>query len=189
MEFSLPRPGVQVVLLALVLAAAVFDMRYRRIPNWLTAGGAGLGLSLNAFLSRSPSPPHWVLLKASLIGFGVAFGIYFVLYALRAMGGGDVKLMAAVGAVVGWPNWFGIFLVTSILGAIMAILLSLIRGRLAKTLFNVGFILSEMKSGRPAYLGKEELDVRSPKAMSLPHGAVIAIGTLFNLALARHFAQ
>jgi hypothetical protein len=45
-----------------------------------------------------------------------------------------------------------------------------------------------MKSGRPAYTGKEELDVRSPKAMSLPHGAVIAIGTLFYLALAGHFA-
>ena len=45
-----------------------------------------------------------------------------------------------------------------------------------------------MKSGRPAYVGKEELDVHHPKALGLPHGAVIAVGTLFYLALAAHFA-
>ena len=58
------------------------------------------------------------------------------------------------------------------------------RKRLKKTFFNVGFILSEMKSGRPAYLGNEELDVRNQKALGLPHGAVIAVGTVFYLALA-----
>jgi len=59
-----------------------------------------------------------------------------------------------------------------------------VKKRLAKTLWNVGYILSEMKSGRPAYLGKEELDVKNPRAVGLPHGAVIAVGTLFFLALA-----
>ena len=187
MNFSLPPPGVKVLLLVLVLAAAVFDVRYRRIPNWLTVGGVVLGLGLNATLSRSPSPANWGMFRASLIGMAAAFGIYFVLYALRAMGAGDVKLMAAVGAVAGWPNWFGIFIVTSLLGGIMALVLVVMRKRLKKTLFNVGFILHEMKSARPAYVGKEELDVRNPKAMSLPHGAVIAIGTLFFLAAAAHF--
>jgi hypothetical protein len=51
----------------------------------------------------------------------------------------------------------------------------------------VSFILSELKSGRPAYMRKEELDVRSPRALGLPHGAVIAVGTIFFLALAAHF--
>ena len=57
-------------------------------------------------------------------------------------------------------------------------LVVLFRGRLKNTLFNVGFILSEMKSGRPAYLGNEELDVRSEKALRLPHGVIIAVGTI-----------
>jgi prepilin peptidase CpaA len=184
-----PPPGVEVLLLILVLAAAIFDVRYRRIPNWLTLIGVLSGLTLNAVLSRSPAPGNWGMFRASLLGMAAGFGIYFVLYALRAMGAGDVKLMAAVGAVVGWPNWLGIFILTSILGGIMAILLVIMRKRLQKTLFNVGFILSEMKSGRPAYLGKEELDVHNPKAMSLPHGAVIAIGTLFFLAFAARFAR
>ena len=105
------------------------------------------------------------------------------------MGAGDVKLMAAVGAVAGWQNWFGIFLITAILGGIMALILAATRGRVRKTLWNVGFILSEMKSGRPAYVGKEELDVKNPKALGLPHGAVIAVGTIFFLALSARFAQ
>jgi prepilin peptidase CpaA len=112
-----------------------------------------------------------------------------VLYILRAMGAGDAKLMAAVGALVGWKAWFGIFLVTAIIGGIIALVLVMMRGRLQRTLWNVGFIVSEMGKGRPAYLGKEELDVRSPKAMGLPHGAVIAISTFFFLAIAARMGR
>lgn len=185
MAFSLPPRGVELVLLAIVLAAAIYDVRYRRIPNWLTVTGVVVGIGLNAFLNKAVPG----ILKSSLIGLGVAFVVYFVLYALRAMGAGDVKLMAAVGAIVGWPNWFGIFIITAILGGIMALIVVVARKRFSKTIFNVGFILSEMKSGRAAYVGREELDVRNPKAMGLPHGAVIAIGTLFYLAAAAHFVQ
>jgi hypothetical protein len=97
--------------------------------------------------------------------------------------------MAAVGAIVGAENWFGIFIVTAIIGGIMSLLLVIARGRLQKTLFNVGFILSEMKSGRPAYLKNEELDVKSKKALGLPHGAVIAVGCIFFLALSAHYTR
>jgi prepilin peptidase CpaA len=182
--FSLPPPGVEAVLLAVVLGAAVYDIRYRRIPNWLSAGGVLIGLVLNTFLYQG-----WPGLRLSLMGLGMGFGVYFLLYALRAMGAGDVKLMAAVGAMVGWQDWFATFLITAILGGAMALILVALRGRVKKTLWNVSFILNEMKSGRPAYMGKEELDVRSPKALGLPHGAVIAVGTIFFLALSAHFAQ
>jgi prepilin peptidase CpaA len=187
MAFTLPPPGVMVVLLTLVLAAAVFDIRYRRIPNWLTVSGVIVGLGLNGFLAQALQARG--LFRSSMIGLAVAFGVYFVLYAVRAMGAGDVKLMAAVGAVAGWPNWFGIFIFTAVLGGIIALIAVVLRKRLGKTLFNVGFIISEMKSGRPAYVGNEELDVRSNKAMRMPHGAVIAIGTLFFLAVSAHFTS
>src|SRR2546427_9421541 len=105
MNLTLPPPGVEVLLIALVLGAAVYDVRYRRIPNWLTVTGAVLGVILNWFLDPG-------LFKWSLAGLGVAFGVYAALYALHAMGAGDVKLMAAVGAVVGLQDWFGIFIIT-----------------------------------------------------------------------------
>src|ERR1017187_2377719 len=167
MRFTLPPPGVEALLLAVVLGAAVYDVRYRRIPNWLSVGGVLLGFALNSFLYQG-----WPGFRNSLIGFAVAFCGYLTLYALRAMGAGDVKLMAAVGAIV---------------GGIMALILVAVRKRVKSTFWNVGYIINEMKNGRPAYVGKEELDVHHPKALGLPHGAVIAVGTLFYLALAAHY--
>ena len=184
MQLTYPPPAIVAALLILVIAASVFDVRSRRIPNWVSVAGALVGIGLNAFLADSPSGA-WFALKGLLLGFGV----YFLLYALRAMGAGDVKLMAAVGSIVGWQNWFGIFIITAILGGLMALILVVAKGRLQKTLFNVGFILSEMKRGRPAYLEREELDVKSSKAVGLPHGAVIAVGCIFFLAISAHFTR
>jgi prepilin peptidase CpaA len=184
MSFSLPPPGTEALLLAVVLGAAIFDVRYRRIPNWLNVLGVLAGIAMNSFLYQGL--PGLVF---ALKGLFLAFTVYVVLYALHAMGAGDVKLMAAVGAIVGWEDWFGIFIVTAVVGGIMSLILVASRGRVKKTLFNVSFILSEMKSGRPAYLANEELDVKSNKAMRLPHGATIAVGALFFLALRAHFTR
>ena len=182
--FILPPQKVVMVLLILLLTAAVFDVIYRRIPNWLTVSGVLLGLAMNTVIG---APEAGVVF--ALIGLAVAFGIYAGLYALRAMGAGDVKLMAAVGALVGWERWFGIFFVTALIGGIMALILVLARRRLKKTLFNISFILSEMKSGRPAYLANEELDVKNKKALGLPHGAVIAVSTVFYLAVSARLVK
>jgi prepilin peptidase CpaA len=184
MVFTLPPRGVEVALLALVLGAAVYDIRYRRIPNWLTVSGAAIGVALNTFLGP-PVGGLWFSLK----GLALGFFAYLLLYMLRAMGAGDVKMMAAVGSLAGWQNWFGIFVLTAILGGIAAILLSVMRRRLGKTMWNVGFILSEMKSGRPAYLRREELDVKSSKSMGLPHGAVIALASIAFLGMSAYFAR
>ncbi len=100
----------------MVLVAAIYDVRYRRIPNWLNVSGVLLGIALNTFLYQGL--PGLVF---SLKGLILAFGIYVVLYALHAMGAGDVKLMAAIGAIVGWENWFGIFIVTAVVGGIMSL--------------------------------------------------------------------
>jgi prepilin peptidase CpaA len=170
LAFTPVPPAVAIALLIMLAVAAYFDVRYRRIPNWLSLAGLLLALVLHAILD-----PVWPGLRFSLAGFGLAFGIYIALYAVRAMGAGDVKIMAAAGAMLGWNDWLGLFIVTAILGGAAAIVLVISKRRLKKTLWNVGFVLTEMKSGRPAYLGNEELDVRSDKALGLPHGAVIAV--------------
>jgi prepilin peptidase CpaA len=176
--FTLPPQKVEMVLLVMLLTAALFDVLYRRIPNWITVTGVVLGLAMNTIIG----PPEAGIVF-SLVGLAVAFGVYLALYAVRAMGAGDVKLMAAIGALLGWERWFGMFFITALVGGVMALILVVVRGRLKTTLFNVSFILSEMKSGRPAYLGKEELDVKHEKALGLPHGAVIAVAAVFYLAV------
>jgi prepilin peptidase CpaA len=181
-SFAFPPAAVVALLLLLVTLAAAYDLLLRRIPNWLTGTGILLGLTTNTWLH-----PIWTGLQFSLAGLSLALVVYMALYALRAMGAGDVKLMAAVGSLAGWENWVAIFLITALIGGVCALILVALRGRIGKTLQNVAFILSEMKGGRPAYIKNEELDVRSSKALRQPHGAMIAAGTALFLGLAARY--
>jgi len=166
---------LQFALAALVLAAGAYDLRYRRIPNWLVLAGLGLGFLLNTYLRG------WVGLRGVLLGLGLAMLVYLPLYLIRGVGGGDVKLMMAVGAIAGPMQWLYIFTLTSILGGVLAFAILMARGRLARALRNIGLILRRLVALKAPYEGNEELDVRSGKAMRLPHGAVIALGTLLYL--------
>ena len=161
---TLPPLGIRIILSALVIVAAFWDIRTRRIPNWLTLTGLILGFALNMFLFERPLEG----LLYSMKGFGLALGIYMVLYVLHAMGAGDVKLMAAVGATVGAANWFGIMLLTSVLGAVAGLALVMFKGRLRRTLVNVGIIVTSLGRGRAPYKQTPELDVSSDQGMRLP---------------------
>ena len=177
-----PPPAIGMLLSLIVIPAAGLDIKTRRIPNWLSLSGLVLGVILNTFLGE------WDGLWFSLKGLGLAFAVYFVLYLLRAMGAGDVKLMAAVGAAAGAGNWLGILVLTSVAGAVAGLLLVAFKGRLRKTLGNLGIIITSLGRGRAPYKETPELDVSSDKALRLPHGALIAIGTLGFLAAALRWA-
>ncbi|MEO8128822.1 MAG: A24 family peptidase [Bryobacteraceae bacterium] len=170
---------LQIVLASLTAAAAISDLRSRTISNGLVLTGLMLGFALNIYLFG------WNGFWRALSGFGLASAVYLPLFALRAMGGGDVKFMAAIGSITGAGNWFVIFLITSILGGIVAILLLLIRRNLSNTLRNVGHILTELAQFRPPHLSAPELSVDHPQAVSLPHGAVIAGGSFLFLVVLR----
>jgi prepilin peptidase CpaA len=169
---SSPPIIVQVLLALLVVTAALFDSRQRRVPNWLTLAGLVLGIAINTFLYETAG--LWMSLK----GLGLAFLIYFPLYLLRGMGAGDVKLMAAVGAIAGWANWLGIMFGTAIMGGIAAIVLVVAKKRLRSTFGNIGLILASVRHGHAPYEGNPQLDVGSNQSVRLPHAVVIAFGTL-----------
>ena len=167
----------QVVLVLMVTLAAVYDIRFRRIPNWLVLTGLVLGLGLNTIWFQ------WPGVRTSLLGIGLAFLIYFPLYLLRGMGAGDVKLMAAIGAIVGAADWLGIFVVSAVLGGIAATILLLSRGKLLNSLWNIGFLFQRLFSLKAPY-AREELDISSPRSLKLPHGVAIAGGSIIFLAAA-----
>src|ERR1019366_6288055 len=131
--------GAGQILLGIVVAiAAAFDIRYRRIPNWLVLAGIIAGFAWNSSVSG------WSGLGRAAEGLGLGFILYFPLYLIRARGAGDVKLLAAVGAITGPANCLWIFLLTAILGGVIAVLYAMLRGRLNKTLFNVSWIIRDL---------------------------------------------
>ena len=99
--------SIQAVAVMVFTAVAMgWDLRTRRIPNLLNVASLGLALALHASFSG------WNGLFFSLCGFATGFGILFVLWLMGGGGGGDVKLMGAVGAWLG-PQLTMIAFVTS----------------------------------------------------------------------------
>src|SRR5208337_5592464 len=86
-------PWIPAVLVA--IGAGVLDLRYRRIPNWLTVSGLAAGLAVNAILFR------WPGLNAALLGALLALGLLLPFVWLRSLGAGDWKLAGALGACLG----------------------------------------------------------------------------------------
>lgn len=183
-QFTRPAAGIEVTLVVAVLVAALTDLRSRRIPNWLTVSTLLLGFALNALITY-PAPMEGVWVAAK--GFAFAFGLNLIMYALRMTGAGDVKLMAAIGALVGSSDFLGIFLLNALIGGILGILLVAVKGRAQQTFWNVGYMVSELMKWRAPYLTREQLDVGSPKALKLPRAVPICLGVIVFLAMARLF--
>jgi len=175
-------PVFQFLVALIVLTAGYFDLRYRRVPNWLTGTGVLCGIALNTFLLQTQG------LLFSLKGLGIAMLIYFPLYMLRGMGAGDVKLMAAVGSIVGLWDWIGILVCTAVFGGIAAIILVTTKGRFRKTFQNMWMILVSLGHRQAPYQTSPELDVANERAIRLPHAVVIAVGALCFLAAADKWA-
>lgn len=95
--------------LILVSTAAVWDFRQNRIPNWLTLSAIPAGILWNTWVGGFSG------LQMSLAGFAVGFGILFILFATGGGGGGDVKLMGALGAWVGVSTTLTVFFLSSVI--------------------------------------------------------------------------
>lgn len=91
--------GRDIVVALVVLAAAVYDVRIRRIPWWLTVPGIGAGLGFGAIISTPLQFAGWVAITA------LTFVAGFVLYMTSILGGGDGKLLTCVVAMAG-PGMF-----------------------------------------------------------------------------------
>lgn len=168
---------VKILLLSMVLVAGIYDLRFRRIPNWLNLSGVVLGLGLNTLLLAGHG------FAIALLGLGCSLVVYVPLYLIRGMGAGDVKLMAAVGAMAGPRNWIIIFIATALLGGIASIVFIAFKKRFHETWLNLAVILAELSHGRMPAHRDARLDVRDSRALRIPHGALIATGAIAFLLL------
>jgi prepilin peptidase CpaA len=102
------------LIVAVGLAAVIEDMSRRRISNWTSGGALAAGLILH-FAQKG-----WLGAWHSLLGAGMGFGVFLIFYVLGGMGGGDVKLMAGFGALLGDGKILPAALLAAISGGLMA---------------------------------------------------------------------
>jgi len=156
---------------AVAIAGAVVDVQQHRIPNWLTYPAIGAGVLLRGYYFG------WHGVLTAIGGCLLAGGIVFLFYAVRAMGAGDLKLMAALGAIVGLHHIVYVLLGTGIAGGVLALIYAAYRRRLRATFSNVGSLLKfHASAGLHAH---PELNLDNSDALRMPYGLAIAAGTLY----------
>ncbi|CBJ52060.1 A24 family peptidase [Ralstonia solanacearum] len=160
-------------LAALVTTAAVWDVRTRRVPNWLVISGLAIALLVQC-LEHGVLTGSWTWLLGTATGLGLLLGIYL----LGGMGAGDVKLMGAVGAFMAPAGVFHVALVTFIVGGALALAMMLMRGNAHRSFANVSALLLSLPfGGKTTAAGQDKKD----RTTRLPYAVAIAIGTLLVL--------
>ena len=157
------------------LIGAGFDIKSRRIPNFVTGPAILAGLLLHLSLDG------W---RGMLSAFaaGLICGIIFlVFYIAGGMGAGDVKLITAAGCLVGLSNSPYLLILTSLAGGVMGIAFALMRGQLKSILFNVRTIAAHHT--HQGLVPHPEHNVRNNKTLRLPYGVAIAAGSCITLYL------
>jgi prepilin peptidase CpaA len=160
---------------ALVSIAGVWDVRTRRIPNALTFSAALAGLAFHA------ATGGWTAAGWSLAGWLVGAALFFPFFALRGMGAGDVKLLAAIGAWLGPAQVVLAALLASVAGGAIAVVVAVNHRYLTTALRNLRTLLTHWRVAGIQPLADVTLDgARGPRlAYALP----IAIGTMVTLWL------
>lgn len=110
-----------IALLLLLITAVIIDIKYHRIPNLLCISFIIVGMTMQSNLAG------WEGVLTSISGMLCGLVLFLPLYIFKGMGAGDVKMMAALGAILGPFNTLIAAGFTLILGGILAILLVLYR--------------------------------------------------------------
>ncbi len=161
-----------VALCATALAAALHDVRTRRIPNGIAFAGVLAALAL-----RLAVGPDAAL--EGLLGALVGLAIGFALFALGVFGGGDGKFLMAVGAFLGHRQLLGAMLVIALVGGVLALFEAARRGVLGPALRRTGWTLLHLGTlGRMGWRPSAAPATAAAEAFSVPYGVAIAAGAL-----------
>jgi len=169
--------------LLVVLGVAVYtDLTRGKVYNWCTIPAIVFGLCL-AFVAGALQEGQGHALARflgapfvdALFGLALALGVFGVAYLLHAIGGGDLKLMGAVGALMGWRFFLHAAIWTACAGAVVAVGVLIWRGRLKE---GVKSSLMALFTPRRFRKRRQALPADAPELMTVPYAAAIAAGTL-----------
>ena len=163
------------VLVPLAAGVIYHDVRYRRIPNVLVLTAFVAGLLINSAFGGLHG------LKLSLLGFALAFFPMLLLHIFGAMGAGDVKLMGAVGSILGVSLMPVTLILVVMIGAVLAVYTMLRAGTVLSTLHGVLRIFVGILPGweMPRFA------MAPDRRHTIPYGVAIMVGSLISAALFR----
>ena len=188
------------MLLVTLVLTAFTELKDGRIPDWITLPALLVGF-LVGYLEGG------ITLGSSVGGFVVGFGFLFIFYMFGGMGGGDVKLMGAVGALMGYPAILPILMYTAFVGGAMAVILLIWRrqfwqglARSCTMLFSwrkgpsLDDVEAEAAAGGEAASGREDGEGRQDEGgdaeaapgrerLTIPYGLAIIAGCMMHMFL------
>jgi len=164
---SMASPGLLTAVLMVVLFLSVwFDMREKRIPNWITVGGVVGSLALRGIVGPEA-------LGLGMLGGALGLFLGLLLFAAGAMGAGDGKLLTAVGALLGFEAFLRALPLIGAVGGLLALMVTLRNGTLFATLLRFRELLFYFVSfGR---IG-DRRTLSTPGAVTVPYGVAVAAG-------------
>lgn len=168
-------PAQIAFLIPLAIIIAYYDVRYRRIPNPFVLATLISGVVMNAVFGGLAG------VLSSCAGCLFAFVLMFLLHVFGAMGAGDVKLFAAIGAVMGAHLVLPTFLVVVLTGGLLATISIIRAGAVFSTMQRVLQILVGLLPGweMPRFA------VPADRRTTIPYGVAITIGSLISTAIFR----
>lgn len=163
------------IFIPLVLSISYMDVRYRRIPNKLVLTILLGGIVVNAYFGA------WHGLASSFGGAAIAFGIMFLFHLFGTMGAGDVKLFAAIGAVLGSSLVLPTFLIVALTGGILAVFKMVYTRRAMATMQGVVHFFIGLLPGQSV----PRLNVPVDPTYTLPYAVPICLGSVLSFFLFR----
>ena len=164
-----PEAAIKLAVLVPLAASVIYhDVRFRRIPNMLVLTALIAGLAINTVFGGFRG------LGNSALGFGVAFFAMLLLHIFGAMGAGDVKLMGAVGSILGIALMPVTLILVVMAGGVLAIYSMVRAGTVFSTLHGVLRIFVGLLPGweMPRFA------MAPDRRHTIPYGVAIMVGSL-----------
>jgi prepilin peptidase CpaA len=169
-EFAFPAGSLLCATLS-----AVYDVRSRRIPNFITLPAIVFGLLLHAVFGG------WQELATAAAGGLICGLIFLVFYLAGGMGAGDVKLITATGCIAGLSLIGHLLILTALAGGVMAVSLALYRRQLMETWHNMyALAVHHRNMGLTPH---PQFNISNERTLRMPYALAIAAGSGLSLCL------
>ncbi len=155
--------------------ASVFDLKIKKIPNWLTFSMMFSGLILNSYYGGMNG------FEQSFFGLILGIASLYLPFALGGVGGGDVKLLGAIGSLLGTILIFKIILVSAIFGGIFSLFFIIGKKRTKEVFLEIRNKVTFFILTRKVLPEKLEANQK----LSIPYACAISLGTMLVIFVLR----